>query len=148
MSLAAVLVGVARAIFVVLQDGRIVDTIVHGLFTPIEDLPRAFAGIAMMAAHGTASRRAERERTSGVDDAHHGAAGRPAWHVAANRRAGVSAGAGTTDMITPTNGALMAVLRAAGVRYDEWFRFAAPWFALLAGLGAVGLVVALAIGLQ
>ena len=59
-------------------------------------------------------------------------------------RAGVSDGAGTTDMITPTNGALMAVLGAAGVGYDEWFRFAAPWFALLAGLGAVGLVVALA----
>ncbi len=51
MALAAVVVGVARAIFVVLEDGRIVDTIVHGLFTPIADLPRAFAALAMMVAH-------------------------------------------------------------------------------------------------
>ena len=41
MALAAVIVGVARAIFVVLEDGRIVDTIVHGLFMPIADLPAA-----------------------------------------------------------------------------------------------------------
>ncbi|HZM92318.1 MAG TPA: Na+/H+ antiporter NhaC family protein [Vicinamibacterales bacterium] len=149
MSLAAVLVGVARAIFVVLQDGRIVDTIVHGLFTPIEDLPRAFAGIAMMAAH------------MGLHLAVPSVSGQAvltmpimaplADLLGMSRQIAVLAyqyGAGTTDMITPTNGALMAVLGAAGVGYDEWFRFAAPWFALLAGLGAVGLVVALAIGLQ
>ena len=39
MTLAALLVGFARAIYVVLNEGQIVDTIVHGLFTPIADLP-------------------------------------------------------------------------------------------------------------
>jgi len=34
------------------------------------------------------------------------------------------------------------------VRYDEWLRFVAPWWALLMTLGAVALFVALAIGLQ
>jgi uncharacterized ion transporter superfamily protein YfcC len=57
-------------------------------------------------------------------------------------------GAGMTDMITPTNGALMAVLAAARVGYDEWLRFAAPWCALLVALGAVAVVIALATGLQ
>jgi uncharacterized ion transporter superfamily protein YfcC len=57
-------------------------------------------------------------------------------------------GAGTMDMITPTNGGLMAVLAAAGVGYDEWLRFAGPLMALLTALGAVAVVIALAIGLQ
>ena len=39
------------------------------------------------------------------------------------------------DMITPTNGGLMAVLAAAGVGYDEWLRFAGPLMALLTALG-------------
>ena len=51
-------------------------------------------------------------------------------------------------MITPTNGALMAVLATAGVKYEEWLRFAVPCWALLVALGGVAVVVALATGLQ
>lgn len=149
MSLAAVLVGVARAIFVVLEDGRIVDTIVHGLFTPIADLPRPLVGIAMMAAH------------LGVHLPVPSVSGQAvltmpimaplADLLGMSRQVAVLAyqyGAGMMDMITPTNGGLMAVLAAAGVGYDEWLRFAAPWWALLTALGAGALIVALAIGLQ
>ena len=57
-------------------------------------------------------------------------------------------GAGMTDMITPTNGGLMAVLAAAGVGYDEWLRFAALWWAMLTALGAVAVIIALALGIQ
>jgi uncharacterized ion transporter superfamily protein YfcC len=32
-------------------------------------------------------------------------------------------GAGLTELVTPTNGALMAVLLAAGVPYERWIRF-------------------------
>jgi uncharacterized ion transporter superfamily protein YfcC len=39
MTFAALLIGFARGIYVVLEEGRIVDTIVHGLFTPIAGLP-------------------------------------------------------------------------------------------------------------
>jgi uncharacterized ion transporter superfamily protein YfcC len=149
MALAAVLVGVARGIFVVLEDGRIVDTIVHALFTPIADLPRAFAAVGMLAAH------------MGVHIPVPSVSGQAvltmpimaplADLLGMSRQVAVLAyqyGAGMSDMITPTNGALMAVLAAARVGYDEWFRFAAPWWALLTALGAVAVVVALAIGLQ
>ena len=40
-------------------------------------------------------------------------------------------GAGLTELLTPTNGALMAVLLAAGVSYQKWMRFA------LVGVGIV-----------
>ena len=34
MAFAALLIGFARGIYVVLDEGRVVDTIVHGLFSP------------------------------------------------------------------------------------------------------------------
>ena len=41
-------------------------------------------------------------------------------------------GAGLCELLTPTNGALMAMLVAAGVRYEEWLSFALPLCALIA----------------
>src|SRR5256886_17099559 len=51
MAYAGLLIGFARAIYVVLDDGRIVDTVVHGLFTPIAGLPLALSALAMMVVH-------------------------------------------------------------------------------------------------
>ena len=149
MAFAAVLVGVTRAIYIVLGDGRIVDTLVHGLFTPIANLPRGLVGIAMMAAHigvhvPVPSVSGQAVLTMPIMAPLADLLGMP-------RQVAVLAyqyGAGMMEMITPTNGGLMGVLAAAGVGYDEWLRFAAPWWALLTALGALALVVALAIGLQ
>jgi uncharacterized ion transporter superfamily protein YfcC len=149
MALAAVLVGVARAIFVVLQDGHIVDTIVRGLFSPIADLPRPLVGVAMMLAH--VGVHIPVPSVSGQAVLTMPVMAPLADLLGMSRQVAVLAyqyGAGIMDMITPTNGGLMAVLAAAGVRYDEWLRFAAPWWASLMALGAAALIVALAIGLQ
>ena len=40
------------------------------------------------------------------------------------------------ELATPTNGALMAVLLAAGVPFNRWIRFAAGALILLAIMGA------------
>ena len=50
--------------------------------------------------------------------------------------------------MTPTNGALMAILASARVRYDEWLRFAAPLYLALVGLGGIAVAVAVGIDLQ
>ena len=42
----------------------------------------------------------------------------------------------------------MAVLVAAEVPFDRWLRFVVPILALLFALGAIAVVVAIAIGLQ
>ena len=52
MAYAGLLIGFARAIYVVLQDGRIIDTIVHAMFTPLEGLPVLASAFGMVAAHG------------------------------------------------------------------------------------------------
>ena len=35
-------------------------------------------------------------------------------------------GAGLCELLTPTNGALMAMLAASGVRYEDWLEFVVP----------------------
>ncbi|HKK07544.1 MAG TPA: Na+/H+ antiporter NhaC family protein, partial [Gemmatimonadota bacterium] len=127
MAYAALLVGFARAIFVVLEDGRIVDTIVHGLFSPIHGLPPTLSALGMMAAHVAVH--VPVPSVSG-----HAVLTMPILVPLSDllglaRQAAVLAyqmGAGLTDLITPTNGALLALLAAGGVSYRDWFRFAAP----------------------
>jgi uncharacterized ion transporter superfamily protein YfcC len=51
------------------------------------------------------------------------------------------------DMLTPTNGALLAVLLAAGVPYQRWLRFAVGGWALMTVVGFAGILAALAVGL-
>jgi uncharacterized ion transporter superfamily protein YfcC len=149
MAFAALLIGFARGIYVVLDEGRIVDTIVQGLFAPIAGLPTAFAALGMMAVHTVVHFPVP--STSGqavltlpllvpLSDL-----------IGLSRQVTVLAyqyGAGLCEVITPTNGALMAMLAAAGVRYEEWLRFTLPLFALLLGLGALGIGVAIATGLR
>jgi len=46
-------------------------------------------------------------------------------------------------MITPTNGAMMAVLLAAGVPLQRWLRFALLGIAVLVLIGIVASIVAM-----
>jgi uncharacterized ion transporter superfamily protein YfcC len=57
-------------------------------------------------------------------------------------------GAGLCELITPTNGALMAMLAAAGVRYEQWLRFVLPLYGVLVVLALGALAVAVALGLR
>jgi len=57
-------------------------------------------------------------------------------------------GAGLCEMLTPTNGALMAILAAAGVRFEHWLRFAIPVCVVLFVLGAAAIGIGIAMGLR
>jgi hypothetical protein len=46
------------------------------------------------------------------------------------------------DMITPTNGAVLAVLLAADVPYDRWIKFSVPGALLVSIVGLVGIALA------
>jgi len=57
-------------------------------------------------------------------------------------------GGGLCELLTPTNGALMAILAAAGVRYEHWLRFVLPLYGLLLGLGAIAITIGIGVGLR
>jgi hypothetical protein len=136
MVMAALLVGFARAIYVVLNEGQVVDTIVHGLFTPIAGLPATLSALGMIVLQGAMHVPVPSTSSQAVltlpllvplSDL-----------IGLSRQVTVLSyqyGAGLCDLLTPTNGALMAMLAAAGVRYEDWFRFAIP---LCGGLLALG----------
>ena len=149
MALPALLIGIARTIFVVLEQGRVVDTLVHALFTPLEGLPTTLSALGMLVAH------------VGIHVPVSSVSGQAVLTMPVlvplsdllglSRQVAVLAyqyGAGLCDAITPTNGSIMAILVAAGVGYDEWFKVTARWLLALLGLGAVAIVIAVAIGLQ
>jgi uncharacterized ion transporter superfamily protein YfcC len=53
-------------------------------------------------------------------------------------------GGGLMELLTPTNGALMAILLAAGVPYQRWLRFAVAAAGVQVIVGAVGIAWLLA----
>ena len=149
MAFAAILIGFARAIYVVLADGRIVDTIVFGLFQPLQGLPASAAAVGMMGVHTLIH--VPVPSVSGQAVLTMPILAPLSDLLGFSRQVTVLAyqyGAGLCDVITPTNGALMAVIAAARVRFDDWLRFVLPLWGLLFALGAVSVLVALAIGLR
>ncbi|HEU4700327.1 MAG TPA: Na+/H+ antiporter NhaC family protein [Gemmatimonadales bacterium] len=148
MTTAALLIGFARAISVVLEEGQVLDTLVHGLFAPLAGLPVAASAAAMMAAQALVH--VPVPSVSGQAVLTMPILVPLSDLLGLSRQVTVLAyqyGAGLTELLTPTNGALMAILAAAGVGFDEWLRFAVRWVVLLALLGLVAMGVAVAVGL-
>jgi uncharacterized ion transporter superfamily protein YfcC len=149
MAFAGVLIGFARAVYVVLSEGRVIDTIVYGLFQPLVELPRAASALGMLAAH------------TAIHVPVPSVSGQAVLTLPVliplsdllglSRQVTVLAyqyGAGLCELLTPTNGALMAVLVAAGVRYERWLAFTIPLYGLMIVLGGIALLTAIAVGLQ
>jgi uncharacterized ion transporter superfamily protein YfcC len=144
MANAAMLIGFARAIFVVLDQGLIIDTIVNGLVTPLQNLPVTLSALGMLvvqaAVHGPVP------SVSGQAVLTMPVLVPMSDLIGLSRQVVVLAyqyGAGMTDLMTPTNGALMGVTAAAGVKYGDWLAFAVPVYLGLLALGALAIIVAI-----
>lgn len=140
---AAVLVGVARSISLVLADGRVVDTMLNAFAEPLAAAPSAFAAFLMIPFHVLVH-----IPVSSVSG--HAVLTMPILVplsdlVGISRQVTVLAyqvGAGLTELLTPTNGSMMAILAAAGVSYGRWCRFAIVGVALAALVGMTGMAIA------
>ena len=140
---AASMVALARSISLVLSDGRVIDTILHALATPLGQFPPVATGVMMIPVH--ALLHIPVSSVSGQ-----AALTMPIFVplgdlVGLSRQAVVFAyqtGAGLMEMLTPTNGALMAVLLAADVSFAKWARFALVGALLLVPVGLVAMLLA------
>jgi uncharacterized ion transporter superfamily protein YfcC len=56
-------------------------------------------------------------------------------------------GAGLTEFVTPTNGAVVAVAAAAGVEFGDWLTFALRLYLILLGVAALAIAVAIVVHL-
>lgn len=141
---AAVLIGVARSLSLVLADGHVIDTILNDLAAPLSRAPAAFAGLLMIPFHAI------------IHVAVPSVSGQAVLTMpilvplsdllGLSRQVTVLAyqtGAGLTELLTPTNGALMAVLLAAGVPFPRWIRFAVIGVLLALVVGVAGMIAVL-----
>ena len=140
---AGLLVGVARGISVVLTDGQVLDTILYALATPLAELPGLAAALAMIPVQ--ALLHVPVPTMSGQAVLTMPILAPLCDLLGMSRDVAVIAyqtGAGLMDMMTPTNGAFLAMLLAAGVPYRRWLRFAVPGALLVAIVGIVGIALA------
>ncbi len=149
LAYAALLIGFARAISTVLSEGLIIDTMVNGMFTPLENLPRLASALGMIV--GQALIHIPVPSVSGQAVLTMPVLVPLADLLGLSRQVIVLAyqyGAGLCDLLSPTNGALLAILAAAGIRYEHWLKFTLPLYGGLVALGCLSIAVAIAIGLQ
>lgn len=148
MIFASMIVGLSSSISIILERGMIIDTLIYGLFTPMQYLPVSLSAISMMASQSllhlvVPSYSGQAVLTMPIlaplSDL-----------IGLSRQVCVLAyqyGAVMTDLIIPTNGALMAVLAIAGISFDKWFKFVIKMVLVIMAISAAALVVAIFINL-
>ncbi|MEG1501249.1 MAG: YfcC family protein, partial [Clostridiales bacterium] len=143
---AGIVLGTAKAIAIVLEDGMIIDTLVNWLVIPLQAFggsSQSVAGIIMMFIQillnlimptNSGQALATMPILLPLGDL-----------VGLNKQITVLAfqlGDGLTMMLFPTNGVLMAGLALARVPFDKWMKFAMPLAVIQIGIACIALVVA------
>jgi uncharacterized ion transporter superfamily protein YfcC len=139
----ALVVGVARGILVVMTDGQIIDSIVHGLATLIQSLPKSISVLGMYVVQnvinffipsGSGQAAATMPIMTPLSDV-----------LGINRQVAVLAfqlGDGFSNSIIPTSAALMGVLSIANIPYEKWFKFLWRLMLIWIGAGAILMIIA------
>ncbi len=143
----AILIGFARSIALLLEDGLVLHTIVNALAMPLSMVPAELSAVGMLFIQsvlnlfipsGSGQAFVTMPLMAPIGDL-----------VGVSRQVSVLAfqfGDGFMNMIVPTNPVLMGILGLAGIPYDRWFRFMFPLIVKLLALGALALMVAVWIG--
>jgi uncharacterized ion transporter superfamily protein YfcC len=139
----AILIGVARGIALIMEDGQILHTLVHGMSQPLSYLGAELAAVGMFIMQtflnlfipsGSGQAYVTMPLMAPVGDI-----------IGVNRQIAVLAyqfGDGFSNMIIPTNAVLMGIIGMAGVPYHAWFRFCFPLILKLMAAASVVLVLA------
>lgn len=139
----ALVVGFARAILVVLQEGHIMDTLLFSISTAVSQLPSIFAALGMyvfqcllnyIVPSGSGQAAVSMPIMAPLADL-----------VGVTRQTAVLAyqfGDGISNIFTPTSGYFMAGLALAKIPWDKWAKWILPLILLQYLLGAVLVTVA------
>ena len=146
MTTTALLIGFARTIQVVLTDAQVIDTVIHAIAQPLEQVGSSGAAVGMLAVQSVCNFFIP----SGSGQAY---VTMPIMAPLADltgvsRQTSVLAyqmGDGFMNMFVPTNALLMGMLGLAKVPYQRWVRFVGPLLLKLAVVAAVALWIAVRI---
>lgn len=143
----ALVVGIARAILVVMTNGQIIDTVINGLANFVSVLPGAVTAMGMFWVQvvinffipsGSGQAATTMPIMSPLADI-----------VGVTRQTAVLAyqyGDGFTNSIIPTSASLMGILAIGKVPYERWFKFIWPLMVFWIIAGSVMCAIAFMIG--
>lgn len=146
---AALVVGLAGGIIVVLEDGKIIDTILYsisrsiagsGKVTTLSLMYLFQSGLNMIITSGTAKAALIMPILRDISDM-----------VNLSKQATVTAfhiGDGFTNLITPTSGVMIGVLEMARIPFNKWFRWGWKLVLILVILGWILLIPTVTIPLN
>ncbi len=138
---AALVVGLASGIIVILEDGKIIDTLLFGISKSIAGTGKIAtlslmylfqSGLNMIITSGTAKAALVMPILRDISDM-----------VSLSKQATVTAfhiGDGFTNMITPTSGVLIGVLEMARIPFSKWFSWAWKLILILVIIGWIMLI--------
>ena len=139
----AMIVGVARAVAVVMEDGQVMDTIVHNLGNAVGDFPAIFSAMGMFIVQmlfsllipsGSGQALVTMPIMAPLSDL-----------IGVTRQTSVLAfqlADGIGNILYPTSGYFMATLALAGVAWQKWVRFYLPLFFIWFILSGAFLIIA------
>ncbi|TYP51597.1 YfcC family protein [Thermosediminibacter litoriperuensis] len=143
---AAMAVGLARSIQVLMDNAQISDTIVHYLSIPLAHLPTIFTAIGMFIVQsilnffipsGSGLAMVTMPIMVSLSDVLH-----------LNRQIAILAfqyGDGLSNLCFPTTAVTMAFLSIAKIPFNKWLRYIMPYLLITWGFAAVSLIVAVLI---
>jgi uncharacterized ion transporter superfamily protein YfcC len=138
---AGLIVGLAGGIIIILRNGEVIDTLLHGVsssmstwgtYASISMMYVIQTGINLIMPSGSAKAALTMPIMSQFSDL-----------IGISRQATVVAyqlGDGFTNMLTPTSGVLMGVLGVARIPYDKWLKWVWPFMIILIILGFLLLI--------
>lgn len=146
---AAVVVGLAGGILVILEDGRVIDSMLYSIAQSMQEFGK-LASVSMMYViqtlinvvipSGSAKAALTMPIMSQFSDL-----------IGVSRQATVMAfqlGDGFTNMITPTSPVLIGVLGVAKIPYEKWLKWVLPFMAILIILGWLLLIPTISMNLN
>ncbi|WP_224485481.1 YfcC family protein [Robertkochia aurantiaca] len=132
MMTAAIVIGLSKGLLIIAQDGKIIDTMLHGVAVVAGNAPGWVSAEMMLVFQcclnffipsGSGQAALTMPIMAPLSDL-----------LGVSRQVAVLAfqmGDGLTNMIVPTSGVTMGVLSIAGIPYDKWFKWAWPYLAVL-----------------
>jgi uncharacterized ion transporter superfamily protein YfcC len=141
-------VGLARAISVVLTNGRILDTIIYALSIPLKQVPASFSALGMLVVQsvinffvpsGSGQASVTMPIMAPLSDV-----------IGLTRQTAVLAfqiADGCSNLILPTTAAIFIYLGTSKIQYSTYLKWMVPLYGILVGIGAVFLLVATFINL-
>lgn len=138
----ALIVGLARAVIVVLEDGKVIDTIVYAISVPLENLSPILSALGMLLSNtilnffvnsGSGQAMIAMPMMTPLSDM-----------VGVSRQVAVQAfqfGDGLSNLVFPTSGILMASLAVAKVPWLTWLKWVMPLFLIWMAIAAISLTI-------